>query len=87
MRLSPKAGLWLILGVSLALRVWLAAGGGQGYWPDENMRYGESQTAAAHLLQGEWGGGAKELFGHADHLRRLRVHQGRVAEVRVQPTA
>lgn len=68
MRLSPKAGLWLVLAVSLALRVWLAAGGGQGYWPDENMRYGESQTAAAHLLQGEWGGVAKDLLSHADHL-------------------
>lgn len=68
MRLSPKAGLWLILVVSLGLRVWLAAEGGQGYWPDENMRYGESQTAAVRLLQSEWGGGAKELFGHADHL-------------------
>lgn len=68
MRFSPKAGLWLILVVSLGLRVWLAAGGGQGYWPDENIRYGESRAAAYHLLHGEWAGLKHELLGHADHL-------------------
>jgi hypothetical protein len=64
---SPRLVLMALLVASFVLRLWLAAGGGQGYWPDENMRYGEAQTAAHHLLHGNWKGLADELFGHADH--------------------
>jgi hypothetical protein len=66
MRRSSRLILPLLL-VSLGLRVWLASGGGQGYWPDELMRYGDAQTAASNLLHGEWPALARELFGHPDH--------------------
>lgn len=67
-RPGHRTVLWLILAASLGLRLWLVAGGGQGYWPDENIRYGEARTAAYHLVHGEWAGLVRELFGHADHL-------------------
>lgn len=59
--------LGLILAGALGLRVWLAAGGGQGYWPDELMRYGEARTAAYFLSRGEWEQALPDLFGRADH--------------------
>jgi hypothetical protein len=47
--------------------VWLAASGGQWFWPDE-MRYGSTQTAAYWLVHGQWHAAALELLGHPDHI-------------------
>lgn len=64
----PRIVLGLVLAGSLALRLVLAAGGGQYFWDDEVMRYGrEVHSAAHHLLAGEWPELARELFGHPDH--------------------
>ncbi len=60
---------WLagILTVSFALRIWLGAGGGQGFWPDES-RYGSSVAAALDLSHGRFRDALGDLFGHADHV-------------------
>jgi len=60
---------WLaaVLALSTALHVWLAAGGGQGYWPDEN-RYQVSRAAVAALAGGHAHEAVGLLFGSADHL-------------------
>ncbi len=61
--------LWLaaLLAVSFALRIWLAAEGGQNYWPDES-RFGAAQAAAAQLCDGHFRDAAAGLLGHADHV-------------------
>src|SRR4051812_22017349 len=66
--LSPRLRLVLLLVVAFGLRLWLAAGGGLGYWPDENIRYGETRNGAHALLAGDWSGAKRELLGHADHV-------------------
>lgn len=60
---------WLaaILAVSFALRMWLAAEGGQGFWQDES-RYASAQSAAADLMHGRVADAAADLFAHADHV-------------------
>jgi hypothetical protein len=64
---SHRAGLLGILAASYGLRLWLAAGGGQGFWPDES-RYDSARRAAADLLKRDWRAALSELFGHADHV-------------------
>ena len=59
--------LTVILLLSCVLRVYLAFGGGQYFWPDES-RYESSQYAVYHLARGEWRPAAEDLLGHADHL-------------------
>ena len=57
-----------ILSVCLVLRVWLAATGGQGYWPDE-MRYSSaSREAAWQFVNGSSRDAWIQLIGQADHL-------------------
>ena len=56
----------MLMAVSLGLRIWLAALGGQDYWPDE-IRYNSSRDAVAALRHGQWDNAAQELLGHADH--------------------
>lgn len=56
-----------LLAAAYGLRLWLAAGGGQGFWPDES-RYDSARRAAAELLKHEWRAALTELFGHADHV-------------------
>jgi len=60
---------WLaaILAASFGLRIWLAAQGGQLYWPDES-RYFAAEAAAGDLSHGRLGEAAADLFGHADHV-------------------
>src|ERR1019366_7802368 len=60
---------WLaaILVASLALRIWLVAGGGQYFWPDES-RYGSAESGASELGRGQVRDALVELFGHADHV-------------------
>lgn len=65
--MNYRRGLWIVLLASYALRVWLAWGGGQGYWPDELMRYGEARNAAYHLVHGDLHAAAPDLLGRADH--------------------
>lgn len=62
-----RTGLIAILLVSGGLRLWLAALGGQQYWPDED-RYIQSRNAVTHLFRGEWADLNRELLSHADHL-------------------
>ena len=66
---SRPARQWLvaILLVSVGLRVWLAAGGGQGYWPDEN-RYHISRLVVAAATEGHWREATGHLLGAADHI-------------------
>jgi len=69
-----------ILVVSFALRIWLATGGGQGFWPDES-RFDSARLAAASLRAGRWRDALVQLFGHADHvLFRLMSLPAAVAE-------
>lgn len=57
-----------LLAISLGLRVWLAATGGQGYWPDE-MRYSSaSREAAWQFAHGTPRDAWLALIGTADHL-------------------
>lgn len=58
--------LLILLLASYALRLGLA-GRGQGYWPDELMRYGEAKTAALHLLEGNGARFVQEIVAHPDH--------------------
>jgi hypothetical protein len=60
---------WLaaILAVSFALRIWLAAEGGQWFWQDES-RYQSAESAAADLMHGRMRDAAADLFAHADHV-------------------
>lgn len=62
-----RTGLIALLLVSAGLRIWLAALGGQQYWPDED-RYIQSRNAVTHLFRGEWSDLSRELLSHADHL-------------------
>lgn len=62
-----RTGLWVVLAVALGLRVWLASGGGQGYWPDENMRYGETLAVAEAIQKGKWSAAGVRLMSYADH--------------------
>jgi hypothetical protein len=64
---SVRAQLALLLVVSYALRVWLAIGGGQSFWPDE-VRFGSSQTAVYEIAHGQMRAAFSELLGHADHV-------------------
>lgn len=60
--------LFTLLAVCLGLRVWLAATGGQGYWPDE-MRYSSaSREAAWQFAHGHSREAWLALIGQADHL-------------------
>ena len=60
--------LILILALSFGLRIWLAATGGQGYWPDE-MRYSSaSREAAWQFVNGSSRDAWLQLIGQADHL-------------------
>jgi hypothetical protein len=65
--LTPKAKLVGILALSYVLRIWLAAGGGQLFWPDES-RYSSAQKAAKAIAGGQWHEVLAQLFGHADHV-------------------
>ncbi len=56
-----------LLVASFALRVALAFGGGQNFWPDES-RYGSAELAAEAIGHGKWAVAMTELFGHADHI-------------------
>jgi len=56
----------MLLAVSLGLRVWLAALGGQNYWADEG-RYLSSRAAVYDFGHGQWRAAGQELLGHADH--------------------
>jgi hypothetical protein len=52
----------------LALRVWLASTGGQGYWPDE-MRYSSAARESAwQFVHGTSRDAWLQLIGQADHL-------------------
>lgn len=66
---SPAARRWLavVLAVSTVLHVWLAGGGGQGYWPDEN-RYQVSRSVVAAIAGGQWHEASGLLLGAADHI-------------------
>ena len=59
--------LWLVLGVSFALRVALILNGGAFYWPDE-QRYMISRQLVPILTHGELEIFLTNLGGHADHL-------------------
>jgi hypothetical protein len=61
-----RRGLILILAVAYGLRVWLAGGGGQLYWPDEK-RYVLAEYAANDLWQGHWRAAASRLLGEGQH--------------------
>lgn len=67
--ISVPARWWLlaVLLVSTGLHVWLAAGGGQGYWPDEN-RYQVSRQVVAAAGEGHWRDAAGHLLGAAGHV-------------------
>jgi hypothetical protein len=57
-----------ILAMCLALRVWLASTGGQGYWPDE-MRYSSAARESAwQFVHGTSRDAWLQLIGQADHL-------------------
>src|SRR5882762_274928 len=64
-RSSWAVGLLLL--VSLGLRVWLAATGGQGFWPDES-RYGAARGAVSLFARGDSRAAWGTLIGTADHL-------------------
>src|ERR1700679_2179395 len=64
---SVRLQLVLLLAASYALRVWLAFGGGQAFWPDE-VRYGSSQAAVYDIAHGHLKAAFSELLGHADHV-------------------
>jgi hypothetical protein len=57
-----------ILLISLATRAILASHGGQGYYPDENVRYGSTVAAVQAYLGGDHKGAWLEVFSRADHL-------------------
>jgi hypothetical protein len=63
---SARGFLAFILLVSLGLRLFLAAQGGQDYWPDE-ARFQGSQYAVQHAVAGNWSEVGRWLFGQADH--------------------
>ncbi|PTY05614.1 hypothetical protein DB347_14685 [Opitutaceae bacterium EW11] len=71
MEIRPSTGarvsVGLILLVSLALRVALALGGGQYYWPDEG-RYGVSRDVVAALARADWKRAHDILLGTSDHI-------------------
>jgi hypothetical protein len=58
--------LLALLLVAYGLRVWLACGGGQMFWPDEG-RYVLSEIAAADIWQGHWHAAASQLLGQGQH--------------------
>jgi hypothetical protein len=58
--------LYLILAVSLLLRLVLVLSGGQHYWPDE-LRYDRSREAVEALRQGD-GAAARRALAHPDHF-------------------
>src|ERR1700728_3857860 len=62
-----KSWITAIVAVSAALRLWLAASGGQAFWPDET-RFQVSQHAVDHALKGHWHDSFSELFSSADHI-------------------
>jgi hypothetical protein len=65
--MTTRRWLALLLAVALGLRIWMAAGGGQEFWPDES-RYGDARAAAGDLEHGRMRAALVELFVHADHV-------------------
>lgn len=65
--LRTRLSLALILVMSVAIRVVLAARGGQFFWTDEG-RYGVSRGAVTDILEGHFRAGLNQLFSSADHL-------------------
>jgi hypothetical protein len=63
----PRQLTWLVIVVSLGLRLTLAMHGGQRFWPDEG-RYDLSYRAAVLLLGRHPVGALKLLLGSADHV-------------------
>ncbi len=53
--------------VCLGLRIWLALGGGQAFWPDE-ARYGVARNAAYEVAHRHWRPALEMLLGGADHV-------------------
>jgi hypothetical protein len=64
---SVRLQLVLLLVASYALRVGLAFGGGQAFWPDE-ARYASSRAAVYEMAHGQIKTALSELLGHADHV-------------------
>jgi hypothetical protein len=64
---ADRVRLLAILAVSYGLRVCLAVGGGQGFWPDE-ARYESARRAVYALAHHQLRTALKELFAHADHV-------------------
>jgi putative flippase GtrA len=62
-----RTGLFALLAVSYGLRLIMAFGGGQAFWPDE-ARYESARRAAFALGHSQWKTALVELFGHADHV-------------------
>jgi len=50
--MTTRRWLALLLAVALGLRIWMAAGGGQEFWPDES-RYGDARAAAGDYRHDE----------------------------------
>src|SRR4051812_6405753 len=62
---------WLLAGsllTSLGLRWWLAASGGEGFWPDETRYGGTTRHAVGQFAAGLMREGWSELLANADHV-------------------
>jgi len=62
-----RSALATVLLVAFGLRLAIALGGGEHYWPDES-RFGDSRSAAARLLAGDWRGAGDAVLTTSDHL-------------------